>query len=156
MVKKLMIACLDNNIIKVKELIAEKGGINDKIDIGHKVVSPLSATVRYGYRKLAEYLITNGADINDPDVYPPILQTAVRKKNIEMIKMLLEHNASVDILDDQNSTPLHWAVFGGNLEIVEILLAHGANRSLKDDNDLSPIDLAKIRGWPHIIELLGG
>jgi len=59
----------------------------------------------------------------------------------------------VDTQDNQNSTPLHYAVDEDNVEATQVLLKHGANVYARDDNRQTPLQLAEARGKQEIIQL---
>ena len=52
------------------------------------------------------------------------------KGNTDIVKLLLEYNASVDITNNYNYTALIYACIYGNLDVVKILLKHKANIKL--------------------------
>lgn len=59
--------------------------------------------------------------------YPLILH--IRTGKIELIKILLEHNANVNAINTKNQQqPLHIAVHNGNIEIINLLLQNGASQ----------------------------
>ncbi|XP_004531514.1 serine/threonine-protein phosphatase 6 regulatory ankyrin repeat subunit B [Ceratitis capitata] len=61
--------------------------------------------------------------------------------NLECVRALLSHGASVDAVDSKGNTPLHVAV--DSPEVVRILLKHGANPNLKTINTgETPLHLA--------------
>jgi ankyrin repeat protein len=93
-----------------------------------------------GHIKIAKALFAAGAPvaIDDPyDTRP--LPIAVKEGDGEVVKFLLEHNASVnecnkflDCLGDDNDgpTPLRSAIEGGYENIVELLLKYGADKEM--------------------------
>jgi ankyrin repeat protein len=42
-----------------------------------------------------------------------------------VVKLLLDHEASANIVDVKGSTPLHLAAWAGKPEVVDVLLSHG-------------------------------
>ena len=51
--------------------------------------------------------------------------------NFKVCQLLLKHGASVDALDEDQETPLHWAVISGNDKVFQVLLHYGASKYLK-------------------------
>ncbi|KAG8221864.1 hypothetical protein J437_LFUL003240 [Ladona fulva] len=48
-----------------------------------------------------------------------------KKERLEVVQLLLGHEASTNIADGKGSTPLHLAAWTGNEDIVRLLLCHG-------------------------------
>lgn len=68
-------------------------------------------------------------DFKNKEGYTPLM-IASYKGNTDMVKLLLEYNASVDITNNYNYTALIYACIYGNLDVVKILLKHKANIKL--------------------------
>jgi len=49
---------------------------------------------------------------------------AVAKGHVEVVKLLLEKGAKVDVADNSGKTVIQYAEAGGNDEMVEILIKH--------------------------------
>eukprot|EP01126_Amoeba_proteus_P045702 TRINITY_DN5131_c1_g1_i1.p1 TRINITY_DN5131_c1_g1~~TRINITY_DN5131_c1_g1_i1.p1 ORF type:complete len:391 (+),score=63.65 TRINITY_DN5131_c1_g1_i1:60-1175(+) len=65
---------------------------------------------------------------------------ATRKGHLEIVILLLEHDADVDLTVIENgSTPLHAACFGGHKEVIAALLIAGANPHKRNSIGLSSI-----------------
>ncbi len=53
--------------------------------------------------------------------------------NFDRLSSLISHSATaIDILDDENRTPLHLAAAGGSASCITFLLEKGANPNAKD------------------------
>ena len=80
------------------------------------------------------------------------LHLAIRKCDLEIVKLLLKHNADPNSQDDIERTPLYFAIFKGNIEIVKELLINGAEVDKQTYGvtpflnalNLERIDIAKI------------
>lgn len=74
------------------------------------------------------------------------LLNAVKNRNIMMLLDALAcGNFKLDekiLVDQKNTTILHYACNYGNLLIIEILLHNGASLTITDDENLKPVDLA--------------
>ena len=108
--------------------------------------------------KIVECLLKVGCNpsINNSRIYALLqspLYLAIEKGNLKILKLLLEHDANVNlryILE----TPLHYAIWRqGDVQIIKELLDHGADSNGKNDNKVTPmlralqhnrIDIAKI------------
>jgi len=87
-----------------------------------------NAVVRRNYQA-AENLIRQGVDVNKASIgtkWTPLM-FAVREGDIEMVRLLLDNNASVNATNFQGCSPLHIAVKGNNVEIASLLIAEGAD-----------------------------
>ncbi|CAC5422313.1 unnamed protein product [Mytilus coruscus] len=102
------------------------------LDLPSEEVSyTLLSMTRQCYWDMVPFLLTENTDINVRDWQGTPLYFASAKGNIDIAKLLLEHQADpnmkgwLDICDRQ--TPLHVAVNNGNIELVNLLLAHDAD-----------------------------
>lgn len=87
--------------------------------------SLLLAVAEQSVDKLAKCL-SEGHDLNDAQLHGcrPLL-LAVKLGNLEMVKMMLHHKASVDDADVNGATVLHHAAIHGFAEIVRFLRVEG-------------------------------
>ena len=87
--------------------------------------------------KISKYFKNNGqtrAALNGYSIinfanysHPSFLYSAVEQENVKMVRVLLKHNAKVDVgnLDGSNKeTPLYLATSQNNIEIVQLLMQH--------------------------------
>jgi len=73
-------------------------------------------------------MIREGANINAKDVYgKSLLHTACKKRQIDIVCMLLEHGCNIETRDLNNCTALHHVVYDNDCEMVSILVEHGAD-----------------------------
>jgi ankyrin repeat protein len=81
------------------------------------------------------------------------LHAAMFQKNMEIVKLLLEHNFDVNAVGPRNGyTPLHDAVWADNLEAVKILLEKGARTNIKGNDGLTPYGKAKQEGRKELVK----
>jgi hypothetical protein len=80
-----------------------------------------------------EKLLQLGADVNAKSLHKTALHIAITK---EVVKILLNWKAKIEIQDDNGFTPLLYHVTKNHIDIVRCLLNHGAN--------IQRIDL---KGW---------
>ncbi len=96
---------------------------------------------------LVEESLKKGADVNFfNDVC--IQTAALKEENIDIMRLLLEYGANVNINDDY---PLRYASENGYLEMVKLLLKYGANPNAYNNY---AIDMAKENGYTEIYNLL--
>lgn len=130
--------------LNVAALLLEYGAdINMKSAVGK---SPLHKTVDLLDHKLTRFLLERGADPNvttepptfspDKEIYremwvPGItpLIYAVRNRNCEMVQLLIEAGARLDVIFTTGWTILDIALLDGDHSVTRILIEHGARLS---------------------------
>ena len=112
--------------------------------------TPLHITSTHG-KEEADRTLLGGADINScDDIDETPLFWAVIAKRVEFVRMLLERGAMVDVRNDHNRTPLHFAVS----RYVRMLLEHGADVNARDNSGNTPSHLVSALRDPGIGGLL--
>jgi len=119
---------------------------------------PLGLAAFFGHRAIAEFLLKNGADVktaarNAQKV--TALHGAVARRDVEIVKMLLEAGADPNARQERGFVPLHDAAANGNAALVELLLQHGARADTKTDDGKTAGDMAADRGHKELAEMLG-
>jgi len=71
------------------------------------------------------------------------LDSAAGRGDVEVMKFLLDHGASVDSKNRWGITPLHEAAAGGHLGAVELLVERGADVNAKDRDGDTPLVAAQ-------------
>jgi uncharacterized protein len=118
---------------------------------------PLGLACFFGQIESAQYLINAGARVNSHSqnrmkVTP--LHSAAAGKHTAIVKLLLEHDADPNALQEGGFTPLHAATQNGDMQIIHTLLFHGADTDIKSANGKSPLDYARESGDLETVELL--
>ncbi|KAF2650612.1 ankyrin [Lophiostoma macrostomum CBS 122681] len=72
----------------------------------------------------------------------PALHQAIRKRNHEIIQLLLQYSAPVNTPHDRGVTALHLAIQEHDQKIVQLLLDNKADVNAKDEAGRTPLDLA--------------
>ena len=94
-----------------------------------------------------------GTDPNDvfiPDDYPfagaSALHQAVLKNNAEIVRLLLENGAHLEIraMDEFKGTPLTWVAYWGLFDMAKLLLEEGADVNALDSYGNTPLDAASV------------
>ncbi|XP_038219717.1 delta-latroinsectotoxin-Lt1a [Zerene cesonia] len=95
--------------------------------------------VRCGYLKQVQQMLEERpiliSAINSNNGFTP-LATAVRKGEINTVKLLLTFGADVNQRSTSAQTPLHLAVLAASVPIAALLLEKGADTELRDINQL--------------------
>ncbi|GJQ81133.1 hypothetical protein Trydic_g10282, partial [Trypoxylus dichotomus] len=91
----------------------------------------LQTAVEMNYKEFVQILLLNHADVNLTNNNDTPLCIAVRKQNIDIIKMLLSHgDCDVNRADKYGLTPLIIAVADEHIPIAELLLTYYADVNL--------------------------
>ncbi|MBA95587.1 MAG: hypothetical protein CMP21_07710 [Rickettsiales bacterium] len=93
---------------------------------------------------------------NTNDFKEDALYLAISKGYIDVVRLLLAANVSVNAVDRDGYTPLHVAVINGKLDIARLLIDHNANVNAVSSNELShvPLHNAVISGNTNMVRLL--
>jgi ankyrin repeat protein len=107
---------------------------------------------------VAKSLVKVSNDINskDEEYERTSLMYAVIDEENEVVKLLLENGANVNIQDDNGYTALHFASKENLLDVAKLLLEHGANTNTQDVHGNTPLFWAvfKSKGEGKMIKLL--
>src|SRR5712664_129094 len=118
---------------------------------------PLGLAAFFGHRAIVEYLLKNGADVktsarNAQKV--TALHGAVARRDVEIVRMLLEAGADANARQERGFVPLHDAAANGHADLVELLLKHGARADAKTDDGKTAGEMAAERGHKELAEML--
>jgi ankyrin repeat protein len=148
--------------VETAELLLEHGAdINARNDNGW---TPLTFAAHHSF-ELTQFYLSRGADVN-PDL--PVdtvdgrcrtsgitpLYGAVRSDSLNTVRLLIEHDADINIPDDNGVTPLHYAVGNCNSAIARYLLSQGAALSVEDKYNRTELHTACVMGMHEIANLL--
>ncbi|XP_041105107.1 transient receptor potential cation channel, subfamily N, member 1 isoform X2 [Polyodon spathula] len=90
---------------------------------------------------------------HDKNGWSPLLLAAERG-HTEMVRILLQNHARVDVFDEHGKAALHLAAGNGHEEIVDILLSHKAFVNAKTKLGLTPLHLGAQNGYCRLVKLL--
>ena len=126
--------------LQVSEIILNSGGgINTKeIFFG---ASSLHHAIARGDIEIASFLISNGAEINDKTYskhsYSPLIY-ATDRKYFDIMKILIDNSADVNLGDVHGLVPLAYAVHRGYLEGIKLLIENGSNLNVNSRRNVIP------------------
>ncbi len=115
--------------------------------------SPLILACYRGNTAVANYLMTNGADINYNSGMGTALMATVVKGNIELVHDLLKNNADLNLADANGTTALMYAIQFQNINITAILLEHKADKTIKNKDGKTAFELAIFTNNEKLINL---
>ena len=93
----------------------------------------------------------------DPKIGASVLHIAANRGSVEAVRLLLEHNADVNVRDRSGVTPLFAAVSTKQTAIVESLLDSKASVNIKDCDGLTALHEAANNGdkvYPNSLDQL--
>jgi cytochrome c len=144
---------------------AKKGdvaAISAALDAGANInesdgaATPLYYAVQGAQLGAAKLLIERGADVNTVSIFSDTpLGPAVERRNIELIRLLLDHGANPNSAVGRQ-TVLHFAAARGCLDCVKALVEAGAdvNALTSDSQYRTPLHNAKLRGFRDVADYL--
>lgn len=147
-----IIAASKKNNIDIVELLLQNSANVNAVD--QKGYSALSYAAAYGFPKLAWLLCSYGAkteNINNDN--SPMILAAYYGDN-EIINILLEFAADINVKDDEGFTPLMIAAQNGLLETVKLLVDSGANSELTNSQGYNALKLAVANDKKDVVEYL--
>ena len=149
-------ACMkdtEDNLKIVKLLLEQKPELININGSGKK--SPLHFAVINNCPRIVEYLIKNGAKINQTDKYcRTALLLSCKYGYSKITKYLIECGANIKKCDNSQNSPLHYACAFGNLDCVKILLDHGADINYLNMWKNLPIEIALLKNHFGIVKYL--
>ena len=90
-------------------------------------------------------------NIRDKSTLTP-LHIACNKGHYEYSQYLINLGVDIDSLDNDNKTPLFYAVQSNNSRLVKFLVLNGAKKTIEDKNNKKAIDYAKDKNIYNILE----
>ena len=116
--------------------------------------TPLMVASSNNDTQMVKFLLTNHAD---PNIQTRRKFTALMyaSGSIKIFKMLLDHNADINVINLNNQNVLHWACFADNNDIVDILLTRRHDFvNMQDNEGHTPLHFAIRYGRLRIVKQL--
>jgi ankyrin repeat protein len=136
---------------ELKKLIEEnKSLVNTPNNAGF---SPLIIATYSSNLHVAKYLLNIAEDINYQSPEGTVLMAAIMRNNIEMVNLLLDKEANIEITNDNGVTPLMLAIQFKNIEIIKLLLKNNANKAAIDKEGKTTFEYAVATKEETIIQL---
>ena len=83
-----------------------------------------------------------------------LLQLAIESNNVEVVRLLIEREAAVNVPDMRGWTALRSAAYPGNLEVMLLILQKTDNKEPMDQQGWTPLDLATFYKHDEFTKLL--
>ncbi|MCT7486201.1 ankyrin repeat domain-containing protein [Aliarcobacter cryaerophilus] len=99
-------------------------------------------------------LLEHGFDSNSVDENNSLtsIHIAAINGNSEIIKILIEYDANINQVDDENLTALHYAYKNNRQEVINVLLENGANEKIKDIDGKAPSEYYSQNTQDEVLE----
>ncbi|XP_005653404.1 E3 ubiquitin-protein ligase MIB2 isoform X7 [Sus scrofa] len=82
------------------------------------------------------------------------LQVAAYLGQVELVRLLLQARAGVDLVDDEGNTALHYAALGNQPEAARVLLSSGCAANALNSARSSALHVAVQRGFLEVVRVL--
>lgn len=82
------------------------------------------------------------------------LHFAIKSQNINMVKILIKHNADLELKDHYKESALNCAVRTGNYDMIKFLLELGADVNTHSSDNTSPLTFAIKQGNSEAVTIL--
>ncbi|KAH8334197.1 hypothetical protein KR059_007435 [Drosophila kikkawai] len=82
------------------------------------------------------------------------LHLAARRRDVDMVRILVDYGTNVDTQNGEGQTPLHIAAAEGDEALLKYFYGVRASASIADNQDRTPMHLAAENGHAHVIEIL--
>ena len=145
-----LLLALDGNCDRIVRDLLENGADCNLPDADG--TTPLMMAAQRDNLENVKLLISRGADldaVNENERQGAL----VFAEDWDVVRLLVESGANLEIRDDSGQTPLAVAARIGDEKKAEILLEVGADPKSKDDRGLTPLEIAKEGKHQSIVEL---
>ncbi|CAL1274851.1 unnamed protein product, partial [Larinioides sclopetarius] len=92
--------------------------------------------------------------VRRPDIRDTPLHIASRRRDIDLMRLLIEKGAAVNLQNSEGMTPLHIAAMEGDEGMLKVLSQANARANILDRRDRAPVHLAAERGHTNAVEIL--
>ncbi|KAL7645433.1 UNVERIFIED_CONTAM: hypothetical protein RMT77_003819 [Armadillidium vulgare] len=154
-----------NNTMKANERLDQTGPSvssapstgSTEIEGPNSLVDQLVREAAQGHTQEVSQILTTHSDkvpVDGRSGGKTCLQVACHQGHLDLVRLLLHHNASLHMADDDGDTPLHYSAFGNQPEIMELLLRKGANINAINKGRCSALHVAVNKQHPACVKLL--
>lgn len=154
----LMWACRNGNTDIVELLLQENADLDIQDNSGSTALTWAILGRTENTVAIAKMLLNKTFNLNlqDSGGYTPLMWAADFGIT-DLVSLLIERKAAVDIRDNQGCTALTWAIKGRSSDVynnVKILVRAGCHINIFDDNGYTPLMWAAEYGFTEVVSLL--
>ena len=106
--------------------------------------------------EIARLFVNYGAEVNITDDFQgdTLLHAAARSGYRNIVELLVESGASLDIQNRNQRNPLHLACANGKLDVLRLLIDRGSDINCRDEHVFIPLHIASQCGHVEAARLL--
>ncbi|XP_014247997.1 E3 ubiquitin-protein ligase MIB1 [Cimex lectularius] len=101
-----------------------------------------------------EVLIRKEVNVNAIFGGHTALQAASQNGHVEVVKLLLKHNANIEIEDKSGERAIHHAAFGNEPGVIELLAKAGADLNIRNNRTQTPLHIGVNKGYIGVVKTL--
>ncbi|HUU46688.1 MAG TPA: ankyrin repeat domain-containing protein [Acidobacteriota bacterium] len=121
------------------------------------IATRLNLAATFGNYEMAVFAVGLGTNVNKVSTGSGMteLHFAVSCGATDIVKLLLEHGVSTQVVDNEGVPPMWHAVVGGYVDVVRLLLDEGASADYVDTlSGRTLLHVASLKGYAPIVEVL--
>lgn len=150
----LSIALTSGNSLLFREMVEEvkkQGRFEETADVVTQAIltSPEEFQEKTRFLKSLSSVGNDPLWINNTEGAIPLL-AAIENDSSEIVKILIESGADVNIQDESGNTPLIYAAINKDKQSVLLLKAAGADVNIKNDKGISPMSLSRMSEYMEV------
>lgn len=139
---------------EVMTILQEHGANYNDVRSVDGNVHPVWKAVFEGQGASVARILDGGLSIEYEHRGVRLLQLAIEANNADVVRMLIERGAAVNVADTRGWTALHSAAYSGNSELLLLVLQRTDNKEATDQQGWTPLDLAAFYKHDEIMGLL--
>ena len=149
-----LIHAVRSDRLDIVELLLEKKADTQKTN--NSGMTPLFIAASLNYVEIAQLLVKQDQKIDafDQAEHQSPLSRAAQKGHLDIVRILLESNASTAFKNTKGQTPLALAAAAGRTTVVDVLLAKGAIVDAKSKSGSTALHEASLTGRLNVVTSL--
>ncbi|XP_068748803.1 ankyrin-3-like [Montipora capricornis] len=144
--------------LEIVRTLLKVSGKDPKLATDKNGSTPLFLAIMVGNQHVVKELLSTQAEqqvkINIVPSEDTVLHAAVRKRDVDIAKLLVECGCPVDVQNAEGQTALHIAAYEGDETMIKFLQTARVDANIADANDRTPLHLAAERGHSNVAEFL--